>query len=45
MQLKHRLSDRSALTVADLAEIPLLLLKHDFQTRELFDEACQSGAL
>jgi DNA-binding transcriptional LysR family regulator len=40
MQRGYRLAGRNALTVADLGGIPLLLLEREFQTRELFDEAC-----
>jgi DNA-binding transcriptional LysR family regulator len=36
------LADRKALAVTELVGIPLLLLGRDFQTRELFDEACQA---
>ena len=43
MQRRHRLADRKGLTVTELAGIPLLLLGRDFQTRELFDEACQTA--
>jgi DNA-binding transcriptional LysR family regulator len=43
MQRRHRLADRKALTLTELAGIPLLLLVRDFQTRELFDEACQAA--
>jgi DNA-binding transcriptional LysR family regulator len=43
MQLRHRLAGRNALAVTELAGSPLLLLGHDFQTRELFDEACQAA--
>ena len=40
MQRGYRLAGRNALTVTDLGGIPLLLLEREFQTRELFDEAC-----
>jgi DNA-binding transcriptional LysR family regulator len=41
MQRWHRLAGQKALTVTDLVGSPLLLLGREFQTRELFDEACQ----
>lgn len=41
MGRSHRLAGRNGLAVKELAGIPLLLLGRDFQTRELFDEACQ----
>jgi DNA-binding transcriptional LysR family regulator len=40
MQRRHRLAGQNALAVTDLIKVPLLLLGRDFQTRELFDEAC-----
>src|SRR6516225_7022216 len=43
MQRRHRLAGRNALAVPELVGIPLLLLGPDFQTRELFDEACQAA--
>jgi DNA-binding transcriptional LysR family regulator len=43
MQRRHRLTRRNALAVADLVGSPLLLLGREFQTRELFDEACQAA--
>jgi len=43
MQRRHQLAGRNALGVTELAGIPLLLLGRDFQTRELFDEACQAA--
>jgi DNA-binding transcriptional LysR family regulator len=43
MQRGHRLAGQKALTVTDLVGSPLLLLGGEFQTRELFDEACQTA--
>jgi DNA-binding transcriptional LysR family regulator len=43
MQRGHRLADRNALAVQELAGNPLLLLGRDFQTRELFDKACHAA--
>jgi DNA-binding transcriptional LysR family regulator len=43
MQRRHRLAGRNELAVTELVGIPLLLLGRDFQTRELFDEACQAA--
>ena len=43
MQRKHRLAGRRTLAVQELAGHPILLLEHDFQSRELFDEACQAA--
>jgi len=43
MQRRHRLASRNTLTVTELTENPLLLLGYDFQTRVLFDEACQAA--
>ena len=43
IQKRHRLASRTALPVSELAGIPLLLLARDFQTRVLFDEACQAA--
>ena len=43
MQRRHRLAERNGLAVTELAGFPLLLLGRDFQTRELFDEACQAA--
>lgn len=43
MQQGHRLAGRNALAVTDLVGSPLLLLGREFQTRELFDEACQTA--
>jgi LysR family transcriptional regulator, cyn operon transcriptional activator len=37
----HRLGRRTVLEVADLADEPLLLLRHGFGSREWFDAACQ----
>jgi DNA-binding transcriptional LysR family regulator len=37
----HRLASQRALTIDDLTHEPLLLLASGFQTRQLFDEACQ----
>lgn len=42
MQPTHQLAGRNSLTVTELDGVPLLLLGRDFQTRVLFDEACQS---
>ena len=43
MHRRHRLAGRNTLTVTELMRNPLLLLGHDFQTRVLFDEACQAA--
>jgi DNA-binding transcriptional LysR family regulator len=43
MQREHRLASRNALSVIELMGIPMLLLGRDFQTRVLFDEACQAA--
>jgi DNA-binding transcriptional LysR family regulator len=43
MQQGHRLTGRKALSVTDLVGTPLLLLRREFQSRELFDEACQAA--
>ena len=43
MQPKHRLAGRNDLRVTELGRAPLLLLGRDFQTRILFDEACQAA--
>ena len=43
MQRGHWLAGRNALAVTDLSGSALLLLKPDFQTREMFDEACQAA--
>lgn len=43
MQRGDLLAGQKALTVTDLVGIPLLLLGREFQTRELFDEACQTA--
>ena len=43
MQRGHRLAGQNALAVTDLVRSPLLLLGREFQTRELFDEACQAA--
>jgi DNA-binding transcriptional LysR family regulator len=43
MKRGHRLARQNALTVTDLEGSPLLLLAREFQTRELFDEACQAA--
>jgi DNA-binding transcriptional LysR family regulator len=43
MKRGHRLARQNALTVTDLVGSPLLLLAREFQTRELFDEACQAA--
>jgi DNA-binding transcriptional LysR family regulator len=43
MQREHRLAGQNALAVTDLVGSPLLLLGREFQTRELFDEACQAA--
>jgi DNA-binding transcriptional LysR family regulator len=43
MQRTHRLAGRDDLRVTELTGIPLLLLGCDFQTRMLFDEACQAA--
>jgi DNA-binding transcriptional LysR family regulator len=37
------LASQNALTVTDLVGSPLLLLAREFQTRQLFDEACQAA--
>jgi DNA-binding transcriptional LysR family regulator len=37
----HRLGRRAAVEVAELAEEPLLLLRHDFGSRRWFDAACE----
>jgi DNA-binding transcriptional LysR family regulator len=37
----HRLASRRGLTIEDLAQEPLLILASGFQTRQLFEEACQ----
>jgi DNA-binding transcriptional LysR family regulator len=43
MQRTHRLASRTTLRITELAGIPLLLLGGDFQSRVLFDEACQAA--
>ena len=43
MQRGHPLAGRKTLAVKDLLGSPLLLLRREFQTRELFDEACQTA--
>jgi DNA-binding transcriptional LysR family regulator len=43
MQRGDRLAGQNALAVTDLVGSPLLLLGREFQTRELFDEACQAA--
>jgi DNA-binding transcriptional LysR family regulator len=43
MQRTHRLASRHDLTVTELMGISLLLLGREFQTRVLFDEACQAA--
>jgi DNA-binding transcriptional LysR family regulator len=43
MQRGHLLAGQKALMVTDLLGSPLLLLGREFQTRELFDEACQTA--
>jgi DNA-binding transcriptional LysR family regulator len=43
MRQGHRLAGRKALPVTDLVGSPLLLLRREFQSRELFDEACQAA--
>lgn len=42
-QRGHRLAGRKALSVTDLVGSPLLLLRREFQSRELFDKACQAA--
>jgi DNA-binding transcriptional LysR family regulator len=37
---KHRMAQRRALELADLADQPLLLLRRDFGSRDWFDSAC-----
>lgn len=37
----HRLTRRATLEVADLADVPLLLPRRDFRSRQWFDAACQ----
>src|SRR5690348_5107947 len=41
----HRLSRRSVIDVADLADEPLLLLKHGFGARAWFDAACNAAVV
>ena len=41
MSRGHRLASRRGLTIGDLAHEPLLVLAPGFQTRQLFDEACE----
>lgn len=41
MPRDHRLGRRKNIEVQDLAEEQMLLLRHDFMTRQLFDGACQ----
>jgi len=41
MSRGHRLASRRGLTIDDIAREPLLILASGFQTRQLFDEACQ----
>jgi len=41
MSRGHRLASRRGLTIDDLAHEPLLILASGFQTRQLFEEACQ----
>jgi LysR family transcriptional regulator, cyn operon transcriptional activator len=43
MQRTHRLAGRDDLTVTELTGTSVLLLGCDFQTRLLFDEACQAA--
>jgi DNA-binding transcriptional LysR family regulator len=43
MQRGHRFAGQNALAVTDLVGSPLLLLGREFQTRELFDEACEAA--
>jgi DNA-binding transcriptional LysR family regulator len=43
MQRGDLLAGQKALTVTGLVGSPLLLLGREFQTRELFDEACQAA--
>lgn len=45
MPASHRLKRRATLEVMDLAGEPLLLLRHDFGTRRLFDGVCQVAHL
>jgi DNA-binding transcriptional LysR family regulator len=41
MSRRHRLASRRTLAVADVAHETLLMLAPGFQTRQLFEEACQ----
>ena len=41
MSRGHRLASRRGLTIDDLAHEPLLILASEFQTRQLFEEACK----
>jgi len=45
MPATHSLAKRRTLDVTDLAELPLLLLRRDFGTRQWFDAACQVDRL
>ncbi len=42
---EHRLAARKSIDVTDLANEPVLLLRHGFMTRQLFDGACQIAQL
>src|SRR5260370_42079734 len=43
MARRHRFGGRKSLRVTDLAKATILMLAKGFQTRELFEEACQAA--
>jgi LysR family cyn operon transcriptional activator len=43
MSRRHRFAGRKSLRVTDLATETILMLAKGFQTRELFEEACQAA--
>jgi DNA-binding transcriptional LysR family regulator len=45
MSRRHRFAGRKSLRVTDLANETILMLAKGFQTRELFEEACQAAQL
>jgi len=45
MSRRHRFAGRKSLGVTDLANETILMLAKGFQTRELFEEACQAAQL
>ena len=45
MPPKHPLARRRTVDIVELADVPLLLLRRDFGTRQWFDAACQAERL